>query len=358
LTGNNLNNTITGNSGNDTLAAGTGNDTLIAGFGVATLVGGAGNDTFVVNNIADVVQAKSTGANVNTIISSVNYVAPSNVQTITGSGTRNLALTGNTLNNVINANSGSDSLIGGSGNSVLEGGAGNDHLTEASGNGLLLGGGGADVITGGAGRSFMAGGAGNDTLTTGSGSNIIAFNKGDGQDAITAAAGTNNTMSLGGNFAYADLNFQKSGNNLILNMGATEHITLQNWYAGSNKVTNLQVIDAAMSDFKHGSTDALRNSNEKNFNFQALVTSFNQALTANPKLSNWALTNALLTDHLSSSDTTALGGDLAYSYGTRGSLTGMNVATAQSELSSAQFATAPQTLHPWGSVSGAAAQIR
>jgi Ca2+-binding RTX toxin-like protein len=358
LTGNNLNNIITGNSGNDTLTAGSGNDTLVAGSGVTTLVGGTGNTTFVVNNIADVVQAKSTATNVNTIISSVNYVAPANVQNITGSGTRNLTLTGNTLNNVINANSGSDSLIGGSGNSVLDGGAGNDHLTEASGNGVLLGGAGTDVISGGIGRNFMAGGIGNDTLTTGSGSNIIAFNKGDGLDVVTAAAGANNTISLGGNFAYADLNFQKSGNNLILNMGTTEHVTLQNWYAGNNKVSDLQVIDAAMSDFKHGSTDALRNSNVEDFNFQALVTSFNQALTANPKLTSWALTNALLTDHLSSSDTTAFGGDLAYSYGTHGSLTGMNVAIAQNELSSAQFATAPQTLHPWGSVSGAAAQIR
>ncbi|WP_230414266.1 beta strand repeat-containing protein [Collimonas silvisoli] len=348
----------TGNSLADTIIANSGNDTLIAGSGVATLVGGAGNDTFVVNNAADVIQAKSTGTNSNAVLTSVSYVLPANVQSITGTGTGMLTLTGNTLDDVITANSGSDSLIGGSGTSILEGGAGNDHLTEASGNGVLLGGAGTDVITGGTGHNFIVGGTGNDTLTTGSGSNIIAFNKGDGQDVVTAAAGTNNTISLGGNFAYADLNLQKSGNNLILNMGTTEHITLQNWYAGSNKVTNLQVIDAAMSDFKHGSTDALRNSNVENFNFQALVTSFNQALAANPKLSSWALTNALLTDHLSSSDTTALGGDLAYSYGTRGSLTGMNVATAQSELSSAQFATAAQTLHPWGSVSGGAAQIR
>ena len=117
---------ITGNAGNNTLIAGSGNDTLIAGIGIATLVGGIGNDTFVINNIADVIQAQSTGTNINTVQTSVSYVTPANVQNITGTGAAALTLTGNSLNNTLTANNGNDSLIAGAGVATLIGGAGND----------------------------------------------------------------------------------------------------------------------------------------------------------------------------------------------------------------------------------------
>lgn len=99
-TGNSQNSVITGNAGND------------------TLIGGAGNDTFVVNNSADVVvERPNTG--INTILSSVNYVLPANVQNLTLTGSADLTATGNNLDNVITANSGNDTLIAGSGNATL-----------------------------------------------------------------------------------------------------------------------------------------------------------------------------------------------------------------------------------------------
>ena len=73
LTGNALDNVIAGNGGNDTLDGGAGNDTLIGGTGDDTmsgglgddiivggagadaLTGGPGNDTYVVDNVGDVV---------------------------------------------------------------------------------------------------------------------------------------------------------------------------------------------------------------------------------------------------------------------------------------------------------------
>jgi hypothetical protein len=61
---------------------------------------------------------------------------------------------------------------------------------------------------------------------------------------------------------------------------------------------------------------------------------------------------------LASSDTAALGGDIAYEYGTRGNLTGFGVLAAQSTLSGSQFATAPQTLSPWPALNTGTAQIR
>ena len=230
---------------------------------------------------------------------------------------------------------------------------------DASGNHLVLGTAASNTIKAlSTGNEIMIGGAGSDALTTGTNTNLIAFNKGDGTDTITATAGVNNTISLGGNFAYSDLALQKSGNNLILDVSSTDSITFNGWYAGSSNIVNLQVIAAAMSDFAPGSTNILSNSNVEEFNFQTIVSEFNTALAATPGLTSWTVSNALLDAHLSSSNTAALGGDLTYTYGTNGNLTGMGVAAAQSTLSSAQFATAPQTLNPWSTLSVGTVHLR
>ena len=142
------------------------------------------------------------------------------------------------------------------------------------------------------------------------------------------------------------MSFTKSGNNLELNLGgAAEKITLANWYlsAPANKsVINLQVIAEAMADFDASSADPLRNKKVQNFNFAGLVSAFDAASAP----SNWALTNALLSQHLASSDTEALGGDLAYRYGLSGSLAGIGFDPAMSILSNASFGAAPQALQP------------
>jgi hypothetical protein len=229
---------------------------------------------------------------------------------------------------------------------------------DASGNHLVLGTAAVNSIKAVTGNEIMIGGLSNDTFTTGAGNNLIAFNKGDGKDTVIDIAGTNNSISLGGNFAFADLALQKNGNNLILDIGATDSITLKNWYTGTKNIVDLQVIETAMSDFNHGSADVLRNSNVETFDFQQMVTAFDQARAANPGITMWGLTNALLTAHLSSSDTAALGGDLAYVYGSQGSLSGMNVSAAESTLSNSQFAAAAQTLNPWPTLNTGTVQIR
>src|SRR5262249_48054649 len=77
-----------------TVTANDGDDTLVAGSGVATLIGGAGNDTFIVNNTADVVLAQALG-NTNTILSSVSCTASANVQVLSGTGSADITLSGN-----------------------------------------------------------------------------------------------------------------------------------------------------------------------------------------------------------------------------------------------------------------------
>ncbi len=62
------------------------------------------------------------------------------------------------------------------------------------------------------------------------------------------------------------------------------------------------------------------NNKEESFNFANVVNAFDQARTANPALTNWALSNALLNFMPTGSDTAALSGDLRHQYGKNGNL--------------------------------------
>ena len=337
---------VTLNGSNDTVTCGTGD----------TVTGGT-NDTYVVNDASDVLQPGSGG--INTVESSVNYVAPANVQNLLATGTNAILLTGNTLNDFLLGNAGADTLTGGSGADVLQASSGNTTLADTSGLGALIGGAGNDSLTGGAYNDFFAGGAGNDVLATGASANVISFNKGDGADVLTPTSGANNTLSLGGGINYSDLSFSKSGNDLVLNEG-TESLTFSNWYASSanQNVVTLQVIEQASSTFDAASTSALYNQDVVEFGFANLVNQFDSALAANPALTQWSLSNGLLNAYLSGSDTAAMGGDLAYYDGLHGNLTGMNVAAAQAALQNPVFGTQAQAISSWSSISNGTATIR
>ncbi|MDB5905441.1 MAG: Hemolysin-type calcium binding domain protein [Betaproteobacteria bacterium] len=100
------------------------------------------------------------------------------------------------------------------------------------------------------------------------------------------------------------------------------------------------MISEAMADFNATSADPLLNRKVQTFDFAAMSGAFDAA----GAVSGWALTNALLADHLSSSDTAALGGDLAYRYGMTASLGNVGFDPAQALLSSASFGSAAQAL--------------
>ena len=79
--------------------------------------------------------------------------------------------------------------------------------------------------------------------------------------------------------------------------------------------------------------------------FGDLVRAFDTARSRNPGLSQWALTNGLASFQLRGSNTEALGGDLAYNYGTAGALAGIALNAAQDVLVSGQFGKQAQSLH-------------
>ena len=148
----------------DSIFGGAGNDTLDALAGANKLFGGTGDDTYLVNNVDDFV-FENQAEGKDTVVSSVNYSLPANVEglRLTGLATSGM---GNGLPNRIEG-SGEDN--------VLNGGRGNDTLVGRGGDDSLKGGLGADRLLGGDGNDLLIGGAGNDTLTGGLGSDAFVL---------------------------------------------------------------------------------------------------------------------------------------------------------------------------------------
>lgn len=261
------------------------------------------------------------------------------------------------LTNAINESSAI--LNGGNGTDLMQGGADADTLIDYSGNNLFDGGAGDDALQGGLGRDLFIGGGGNDSIGTGEGADVVAFARNDGADVIVATAGGGDTLSLGGGISYADLSLRKNGNDLILDAGAGDQITFRDWYAwsGYQSVVNLQMVAEAMSDFAPGGSDPLLDNSIERFDFLGMVVRFDQARAADPGLSTWALSNALLDFHTSGSDSAAIGGDLAYQYGLHRSLAGIGLVPAQAVINDPQFVTQAQTLHALGTLQTGAVRL-
>ena len=298
-----------------------------------------------------------------TVRSAVSWLLGANVENLTLVGAAVVNGTGNALDNWLNGNSaanvlaggdgqdlvygdlGNDTLQGGNGRDILQGGDGADAIDAGAGSNLLHGGLAADTLTGGAGNDLLAGGAGNDTIATGAGADLIAFNRGDGQDTVLASVGTDNTLTLGGGIRHADIALRRAGNDLVVETGASEFVTLKDWYlAATNRhVVNLQTIVDATADWNPASADALLNRRVARFDFTRVASQFDAALAANPTLTRWSVASALASAHVAGSDTAALGGDLAYQYGHGGSFAGIGWTGADAVLASASFGTAAQS---------------
>ncbi|MFN3944293.1 MAG: M10 family metallopeptidase C-terminal domain-containing protein [Allosphingosinicella sp.] len=138
-----------GGAGDDELIGGDGNDLLDGGAGIDIMRGGKGDDTYVVDNSADVV-IELAGEGTDTVFSRGDYTlaAGSHVEilrTTAANGTAAVKLTGNEIANTIYGNAGDNELRGMAGDDKLYGGDGNDLLDGGAGNDLLVGGRGDDT---------------------------------------------------------------------------------------------------------------------------------------------------------------------------------------------------------------------
>jgi VCBS repeat-containing protein len=177
------NDILNGQAGADALYGEAGNDVLDGGLGGDTLEGGSGNDSYVVDDGADLV-VEAEGAGVDIVQSGISYTLTDNVENMVLSGSAQIDGSGNTLDNLINGNSGANVLYGLEGNDTLNGNGGDDRLVGGLGN---------DTLDGGAGADRMEGGSGDDTYVVDHSGDLVFENAGEGDDKILASV--NYTLS-------------------------------------------------------------------------------------------------------------------------------------------------------------------
>ncbi len=261
ITGNAGNNVLSGFGGNDKLIGNGGNDTLDGGTGADIMIGGIGNDTYVVDDLGDIV-TENSGEGIDLVRTTVSaLLLAGEVENMTFIGVGNFAGTGNALANIITGGAGNDVLDGGAGVDTMIGGAGNDTykvdqtgdiVTEAAsagvdtvlstalaytlganvenltftgsgdftgtGNALantIVGDAGNDTLNGGTGVDTLIGGAGNDTYIVDVAGDVVTENVGGGADEVQTAV---NGYTLGANVENLTLtgvgNIAGNGNEL------------------------------------------------------------------------------------------------------------------------------------------------
>ncbi len=129
-----------GTDDDDTIVGNTKNNIIDGGLGADTMFGDLGDDTYIVDNINDiVVEYENQGSD--TIKSSVTYALTDNVENLILTGNDNIDATGNELDNNIMGNSGNNMLSGGNGNDSYIFGlnnGGSDTISDSAGNDRVL----------------------------------------------------------------------------------------------------------------------------------------------------------------------------------------------------------------------------
>ena len=166
-----------------------GNDYLVGTSGADILKGGLGDDTYVADNVGDVV-VENAGEGWDKVETGMSYTLGANVENLTLTGTAAVNGTGNELDNFIYGNSA------------------------------------ANIINGEGGCDFLRGGAGNDTYL---------FGRGSGQDYISeydaTAASNADTIRFAPDIASNQLWFSRIGSNLEISViGTSDKIIVQDWY--------------------------------------------------------------------------------------------------------------------------------
>lgn len=168
INGNNGNDKLFGLNANDTLSGGSGNDLIDGGPGNDSLYGGAGDDMFFVDAASDKV-FENANEGYDSVIATISYTLPVNVELLQFWGTVKATGKGNDLANTIYGNDAGDKLSG------------------LGGNDYIVSGIGADNIDGGTGVDSMYGGLGNDTYAVDNGSDVIGEAASAGTDLVNAS---------------------------------------------------------------------------------------------------------------------------------------------------------------------------
>jgi Ca2+-binding RTX toxin-like protein len=221
---------------------------------------------------------------------------------------------------------GDDSLFGDNGVDILRGGAGNDVAQESGAQGennLVELGTGNDVFNDFGTvphRNFVAGGGGADTLNVAG--NVIAFNRGDGADAV------------GGGSLTVSLNEGIGDGDMIISRLDTGHIVLS--FGGGDSIT-IDSGNLTGARLQHIAGDV------RVYDLNAIAAEFDAMQAADPNVTQWAFGSSLATYQLATSTSTAIGGDLTYRYAMTGSTESLSDAQIRVILQDSGFGSAMQS---------------
>ena len=126
---------------------------------------------------------------------------------------------------------------------------GDDVLTGTAGDNVLFGLAGQDSLNGGAGADILNGGTGGDTLAGGEGSDRYSFALGDGEDVIVetdSSGSSEDVIEFGDGIQKESIWFSRSGDDLAIDYGTGDHITVGNWYTDqSHQVECIEIGDGS-----------------------------------------------------------------------------------------------------------------
>jgi Ca2+-binding RTX toxin-like protein len=179
---------LLGGYGNDTLIGSKVNDTLDGGNGIDYLVGGNGNESYIIDDVGDVI-LELFNEGYDSVYSNVSYSLDNNIEALY---LRSNAVNGigNSSSNSISGNDSDNFLDGGADDDFLFGGVGNDTLKGGIGNDMLNGGVGDDILDGSGdslGLDTFEGGVGNDTYGIYNSATVIIEYAGAGTDTVWTA---------------------------------------------------------------------------------------------------------------------------------------------------------------------------
>ncbi|MEM7765982.1 MAG: calcium-binding protein [Pseudomonadota bacterium] len=167
LNGGDGNDTLNGNDGDDTLNGGAGKDLLRGGAGVDTLNGGLDDDTYIIDDLDDVIVGElstEAGGGRDVVRATVSFTLPTNIEILTLGGSDALDGTGSESDNGLNGNGAANVLMGLGGSDTLNGNGGDDTLHGGDCDDFLNGGSGSDTLIGGDGGDRYTLNDANDTI--------------------------------------------------------------------------------------------------------------------------------------------------------------------------------------------------
>ena len=253
IDGNKGNDNLQGGGGNDTLVGGEGNDVLNGGVDNDTLEGGEGDDTYIFNR-GDGLDIISDDSGYETLTFGTDITQDDLVLCQDGN---NLIIAINedgidienladkiTIINWLNIETRLENITFSDGTMLdvetIVSITGTDKDDTISGIEL------DDELYAGQGNDTLIGGKGDDYLEGDEGDDIYIFNRGDGNDMIYDAMGTD-SIRLGENITIDDILIRQDGNDLIIALkeegvifdDLADKVTVENWLNVENRIETI-----------------------------------------------------------------------------------------------------------------------